>query len=121
MRRKAKIVAVLGSLAALGGGTTAIAATSNGQSPSRAHASDAGSPPALANLTSGEQTALEAVRTAITADTSSIATPILDKAVSAGTITSAQETALLTMLEQGPPMGPGTAGGHPMGPPPSSG
>jgi hypothetical protein len=119
-RRNAKVVAVLGSLAVLGGGTTAIAASTAGHATkSVAHASSA-MPPTPVNLTSGEQSALEAVQTALGADASSIATPILDKDVSAGTITAAQEQSLLTMLEHGP-IGGGPGGGHPGGPPPSAG
>jgi hypothetical protein len=120
-RRNAKVVAVLGSLAVLGGGTTAIAASTAGHATkSAAHASSANAPTPV-NLTSGEQSALEAVHTALRADTASVATPILNSDVSAGTITAAQEQSLLTMLEQGPMGGGGPGGGHPSGPPPSAG
>ncbi len=120
---KTRTVAVLGSIAALGGGVSAVGASASTHG--RAHASGAsqtGGPPALAALTTGERTALEAVQKAIQADTKSVATPILDQAVSDGTITSAQESTLLSLIEQGP-MGHGP-GGHGMppggGPPPAS-
>jgi hypothetical protein len=121
-------VAVLGSIAALGGGTTAVAATSGGSSKAKpVHAArqaaqadwsaGAGSP-----LTAGERTTLEAVQTAIKADTSSIATPILSSAVSAGTITATQEQDLLALLEKAPspsgfggPPGRGSMGAPPTG------
>jgi hypothetical protein len=110
-----RTVAALGAVVVLGGGATALAATSSGHaSRVRAHTTEQSSMPSA--LTSGERTALEAVRKAIAADTASIATPILDKAVSAGTITAAQEQDLLTLLASQPtgggPGGPGGPGGH---------
>jgi hypothetical protein len=115
--RRARTVAVLGSIAALGGGATAVAATSGGggSTPKPVYAAHqaadwsagAGSP-----LTAGERTALEAVQKAVKADTTSIATPILDSAVSAGTITAAQEQDLLTLLAKAP-SGLGPGGGPP--------
>jgi hypothetical protein len=76
----------------------------------------------MADLSAGEQTALQAVQKAVAADTTSIATPILDNAVSTGTISSAQEQDLLTLLAKGPlGPGPGGPGMHPgMGPPPAA-
>jgi hypothetical protein len=127
--RRARTVAVLGSIAALGGGATAVAATSGGSSsPKPVYAArqadwsaGAGSP-----LTAGERTALEAVQKAVNADTTSIATPVLSSAVSAGTITAAQEQDLLTLLAESPsgagpgPGGFGGARGHgAMGAPPT--
>jgi outer membrane receptor for monomeric catechols len=120
---------VLGSVAALGGGTTALAASDGSHTPARSvHAASAGSTSASgpADLTAGEQTVLAAVQKAVKDDTSSIATPIVDAAVSAGTITSAEATSLLTMLENSPggpgPGGPGGPGGphSGMGAPPTS-
>jgi len=115
---KARTVAVLSSIAMLGGGATALAASGGGQETTArtVHAADAGSTSSSGpvELTSGEQTALAAVQSAIKSETSSIATPILDKAVSAGTITSAQEQDLLTLLENGPGgAGPGGRAGEP--------
>lgn len=126
IRGNARTVALLGSVAVLAGGATAVAATSGGDTSHAAAASASQSSTApsgpVSDLTSGERTALEAVQAAIKADTSSIATPILDKAVTAGTITSAQESTLLTLLENGPGMmaGAGPGGGHPAGAPPAS-
>ncbi len=106
--RRAKTVAVLGSVAVLGGGATALAATSTTHTV-RHDTSQSGPPAPMANLTSGEQTALDAVQKAIAAQRTAIATPILDSAVSAGTITAAQEQDLLTLLSKGP-IGPGPGG-----------
>jgi hypothetical protein len=126
LAKRSRRVAVIGSLALLGGGGAALAATDSGHKSTRAHAADSSTAPTspMASLSTGERTALEAVQTAIKADTTSIATPILDSAVSAGTITSAEEQTLLTMLAKGPvgghPGGPGgPGGGGPMGAPPT--
>lgn len=116
--RRARTVAVLGSIAALGGGATAVAATTGGSSKAKPvyanrQAGQADwSAGAGSGLTAGERTTLEAVQSAIKADTSSIATPILSSAVSAGTITAAQEDDLLTLLAKAP-SGPGGFGGPP--------
>jgi len=113
---KSRTVAVLGSIAALGGGATALAATSSthaGGSVVRT-TNQSGGPAGMADLSTGELTALESVHTAIAADTTSIATPILDKAVSDGTITAAEEQDLLALLAKGPiGPGPGDPGMHP--------
>jgi hypothetical protein len=128
LAKRSRLVAVIGSVALLGGGGAALAATDGGHASStKAHSADASGAPTdpLASLTAGERTALEAVQTAIKADTTSIATPVLDSAVSAGTITSAQEQTLLTLLAKGPvgggPGGQGGPGGGrgPMGAPPT--
>ncbi|MGA2470680.1 MAG: hypothetical protein ABSG64_08320 [Solirubrobacteraceae bacterium] len=122
---RSRTIAVLSSIAALGGGATALAATGHGHtSNARLHSSDQGTPAAgPGDLTAAECAALAAVQKAITADSASIATPILDADVSAGTITSAQEATLLALIEKGGPAGPGPGGpgGHPGigGPPPS--
>ena len=124
----AKVVAVIGSLAVLAGGATAVAATSSSSGSRSGHVASAAlgstgqSGPAA--LTSSEQTALESVQAAIKSEIPSIATPVLDKAVAAGTITSAQEQTLLALIENGPGAGGGPGGGmggHPGGPPPSAG
>ena len=129
---RTRTVAVLASVAALGGGATAIAATgshnhhhkgsthSSNQSGATSQAPAAGP----GDLTAAECTALEAAQKAIQAQAESIATPVLDTYVSNGTITSAQETTLLALIEKGGPAGPGGPGGpggHPGhgGPPPS--
>lgn len=115
--RRAKTIAVLGSVAVFGGGASALAATSASHTGHRvAHAADqSGAPAGMPTLTAGEQTALQAVQKAIAAQRTSIATPVLDNAVSAGTITAAQEQDLLTMLAKAP-VGPGPGGPGPGGP-----
>jgi hypothetical protein len=126
---KTRTVAVLASVAALGGGATAIAATGQHHK-SHAHSSNQNSTSAQSpaagpgDLTAAECTALEAAQKAIQAQASSIATPVLDSYVNNGTITSAQEATLLALLEKGGPAGPagpGGPGGHPGpgGPPPN--
>jgi hypothetical protein len=113
---------VIGSVAALGAGASALAATGHSHAPHKsADSSSQGAPAgAPSDLTAAECTALEAAQKAIQADASSIATPVLETYVNNGTITSTQEAALLTLIEQGGP-GPGGPGGHqgPGGPPPS--
>ncbi len=113
--RKGRTVAVIGSLAVFGGGASAVAAT---RSATNSHleraAAGASTPPGrrgakpLASLTTNELAALAKARTAIAAAAVSIATPILDEAVLAGTITAAQRSAYLASLSatSGPGAGP---------------
>jgi hypothetical protein len=120
--RKARTVAVLGTIAALGGGVAIADAqgtthsTANSSYGATGQTGSMGAPHGP-KLTTGERTALEAVQKAIKAQTTSIATPILDSAVTAGTITSAQETSLLTLISKGPINGPAGGPGGMHGPP----
>jgi hypothetical protein len=112
--RSTKAIALGSALVMAGGAGTALAASASTHATK--HTTQAGTPPA--QLTSGEQTALKAAITAIDAQASSIAKPVLDAAVTAGTITSAQETTLLSMVGQlgsQPAGGPGFGSGGPHG------
>jgi hypothetical protein len=110
---RTRTVAVIGSIAAIGGSASAIAATSHRSSQvttgrtSMSPAGPGGRKP-LASLSTAELAALAKARAAIAAAAAAIATPILDKAVAAGTITAEQRTEVLASLNasQGPGSGP---------------
>jgi hypothetical protein len=110
-------VAVIGSIAVLGGGASAVAATrgSGGSHLERTGAGAltqpgrSGAKP-LASLTKDELAALAKARTAIAAASGSIAEPILEEAVAAGTITAAQRAAFLASLTEAPGPGSGPDG-----------
>jgi hypothetical protein len=106
---------VIAGVVAFGGGGSAIAATRNGEGGRAACAGRARSAHArsvirkpLASLCAAELAALARARTAISAEAVSIATPILERAVDAGTITSAQRSSFLALLRSscGPGAGP---------------
>jgi len=115
--RKGRTVAVIGSIAVLGGGASAVAATrgSGGSHLERTGAGAltqpgrSGAKP-LASLTKDELAALAKARTAIAAASGSIAEPILEEAVAAGTITAAQRAAFLASLTEAPGPGSGPDG-----------
>ncbi len=113
--RNGRTVAVIGSIAVIGGGASAYAATrhadvnGSGFNPGSAPAGRRGATP-LARLTAGEFAALAKARAAIAAAASSIATPILDRALAAGTISAAQRTAFLDGLRVTPGAGSGPDG-----------
>jgi hypothetical protein len=82
-------------------------------------------PPSSGAASNASRAVFASIETAIAAKVGAIATPVLDAAVSSGSIGSAQETALLTLLERGPIGAPGGSGGPaagraPSGPPPSA-
>ena len=115
--RRGRTVAVIGSIAAIGGGASALAATrstAHGSADGTGHTAmspaGANGRKPLASLSTGELSALAKARTAIAAAAASIATPILEEAVAAGTISSAQETALLASLSATPGSGSGPDG-----------
>jgi len=115
--RKGRTVAVIGSIAVLGGGASAVAATrGGGDSHVERTGAAAMTPPGrsgakpLASLTKDEMTALAKARTAIAAASASIAEPILDRALAAGTITAAQKQAFLASLTATPGTGSGPDG-----------
>jgi hypothetical protein len=114
--RKGRTVAVIGSIAAIGGGASALAATRGSGERHLERSAAAGFPAAansakpLASLTKDELAALARARTAISAASGAIATPILDQAVAAGTITAAQKTAFLASLSVTPGPGSGPDG-----------
>jgi hypothetical protein len=115
--RRGRTVAVIGSIAVIGGGATAIAATRSGdhvKTNGTGHAATAPAGPSgrkpLASLTTGELSALARARAAIATAAASIATPILERAVGAGTITAAQRTAFLASLSATPGSGSGPDG-----------
>jgi hypothetical protein len=110
-------VAVIGSIAVLGGGASAVAATrGGGDSHVERTGAAAMTPPGrsgakpLASLTKDEMTALAKARTAIAAASASIAEPILDRALAAGTITAAQKQAFVASLTATPGTGSGPDG-----------
>jgi hypothetical protein len=109
-------VAVIGSIAVIGGSASAIAATRDSEHTTTKTSRTSMAPPGVngrkpfASLTSGELSALTKARAAIAAAASSIATPILDKAVGAGTITADQRTQFLDSLSSTPGPGSGPDG-----------
>ena len=108
-----RTVAVIGSIAAIGGSATAIAATRpDATSHVAASGRAAGAPgrKPLASLSAGELAALAKARAAIAAQASAIATPILDRAVAAATITAADRSAFLAALAHSPGPGSGPDG-----------
>lgn len=130
MTKTYRMVAVLGSTAALGaGGMAAVqAATATGASRAsgtttngrgRAAASTANCEFAGRRLPAGERKALEQVWQAVATQAPSIAKPILDQAVTDKKITQAQEDAFLARLSRAPGKGPepSTAEAPPPGPP----
>jgi hypothetical protein len=114
--RRGRTVAVIGSIAVIGGGASAIAATRGSEHATTKTSRTSLAPPGVsgrkpfASLTSGELSALTKARAAISAAASSIATPILDRAVSAGTITADQRTQFLASLSSTPGPGSGPDG-----------
>jgi hypothetical protein len=99
----ARAVALIGSIAAIGGGASAVAATHGSQHSRNATAADSSArPPAapkpLASLSSGELAALARARSAIAIAAVSIATPILERAVADGSITAAERAQFLRSL-----------------------
>jgi collagen type VII alpha len=115
--RTGRTVAVIGSLAVIGGGASAVAATRNGSDgkvvttgrTSMAPAGVGGAKP-LASLSAAELAALTKARAAIAPAAVAIATPILDKAVTAATITAAQRTEFLASLSDSGGPGSGRDG-----------
>ncbi|MGA2008234.1 MAG: hypothetical protein ABSH27_11840 [Solirubrobacteraceae bacterium] len=114
--RRGRAVAVIGSIAVIGGSASAIAATRDSEHTTTKTSRTSMAPPGVngrkpfASLTSGELSALTKARAAIAAAASSIATPILDKAVGAGTITADQRTQFLDSLSSTPGPGSGPDG-----------
>ena len=106
--RRGRAVAVIGSIAVIGGSASAIAATRDSEHTTTKTSRTSMAPPGVngrkpfASLPSGELSALTKARAAIAAAASSIATPILDKAVGAGTITADQRTQFLDSLSSTP-------------------
>jgi len=101
--RTGRTVAVIGSIAVIGGGASAVAATRNGSdgkvaATGRTSMAPSGGGKPLASLSTAELTALAKARAAIATASVAIATPLLDTAVTAGTITTAQRTEFLASL-----------------------
>jgi hypothetical protein len=113
--RSGRTVAVIGSIAVIGGGATAVAATRDGEHTHNAAAARSGLAPSgprkpLASLSTAELAALAKARAAIAAAAPGIVDPILEKAVSAGTITSSQRSQFLAELSASPGPGAGRDG-----------
>ena len=116
-----RTIAVLGSVAAIGGGATAIAATTHtaGDAASASTSSTSTSaasttpsgPPGRASLSlsAAEQKVLAEAQAALTTKAQAIAEPLLASGVQSGAITSAQESAFLASLARTTTPGTGTS------------